>query len=566
MNQVTEVSQAEIASLLSVLNLGKPFALDLSSHYSAFEIVGQDAVDYLQRRSSNDVKALQTGETQLNSFLSKTACIQCLFQLWKTGDTSFFVVVERALTETFEAEVLKFKIMEYFEIKRLETPLTLLIHPPDTVAKNDVYFQNPILLLGESARQACLLNSKFNDTALLEPLSIEVFQNLQTLCGVPHYGQDYTQTTKLPELTWESMAVSYSKGCFLGQETLAKVKTYGGLNQTLMGVWMPDLTRESFTTTIHSPLDVLKTENGEARTIESVGSWGSSVCLNNGIYALAFLPRYYRKPQEILTLQVGTETVQAVIDFPPFLRLGGTPEEQAARRYAFAMQAFVAGDLEGSLQDMRQITQDYPLYWQAQEGQALLLGRLERYEEAMQVLHTLVQQNPNWLMAYTNLSIYALKLGSKEEAETWKAEGTRVAIRLKMAERMAQKKAQVPANELLPENVEADLARQNQLKERVTLFEKALEFSPQDALAHYGLATALHGLEAYAPAVHAYEKTLELNPKHSKAYVGLAECWAALGNKEALNQVIRQGIEVASIKGDLQPLARLKEIRDACQS
>ncbi|XVJ52187.1 MAG: tetratricopeptide repeat protein [Vampirovibrio sp.] len=553
------------------LKRGACFWVDLRPAYLTFSLEGQDVADYLHRRSTNDVHALRVGEGQLNSFLNKTANIQCIFQLWREGDTRFIVLVEASLADSFEAEVNRFKIMEVFDLRR-ELGSTLFLElngissteqAPDV---KPLTLTHPTLLLGDSASIGRLHRDVPSSTSAVSWVPFETFYEIQTLCGVPHYGQDYTQTTKLPEVTWESMAVSYSKGCFLGQETLAKVKTYGGLNQTLMGVWMPDLTRKQFKATIHTPLDVLKIENGEVRTIESVGSWGSSVCLNNGIYALAFLPRHYRKPQEILTLQIGTETVQAVIDFPPFLRLGGTPEEQAARRYAFAMQAFVAGDLEGSLQEMRQITQDYPLYWQAQEGQALLLGRLERYEEAMQVLLTLVQQNPNWLMAYTNLSIYALKLGSKEEAETWKAEGTRVTMRLKMAERMAEKKAQVPANEVLPENVEADLARQNQLKERVSLFEKALEFSPQDALAHYGLATALQELESYAPAVHAYEKTLELNPKHSKAYVGLAECWFALGNKEALNHVILQGIEVASIKGDLQPLARLKEIRDAWQS
>jgi tetratricopeptide (TPR) repeat protein len=96
--------------------------------------------------------------------------------------------------------------------------------------------------------------------------------------------------------------------------------------------------------------------------------------------------------------------------------------------------------------------------------------------------------------------------------------------------------------------------------ERVSLFDQALAFSPNDALAHYGKATALHELERYAEAVNAYEQTVSLNPKQSKAYVGWAECLDALGNLDALRNVVQAGIDVASQRGDLQPLARLKEL------
>ncbi|MCE2931052.1 MAG: hypothetical protein LW809_06670 [Vampirovibrionales bacterium] len=548
-----------LAPQWDALQAGQSFSVDLSSHYTAFELVGKDLVDYLQRRTSNDVKALTVGETQVNSFLTKTSSIQCLFHLWKKTEDAFFAVVETPLAEIFEAEVVKFKIMESFDIKRVDSPLMLVIHPAEPLKKAEKAFQNPTLLLGKSASVACLLTSPLDDSSL-ETLSTEAFQDLQTLCGVPRYGVDYTHDTKLPETAWEDFAVSYTKGCFLGQETLAKVKTYGGLKQTLMGLWMPNASLESLRIEPQSPV-LLKNDTGEA---QEIGTWGRAVSLKNGVYALAYLHRTFRKPGESLRLAVQDATIEAKVDLPPYLNLSTQADEKPQRLYESAMQTFVEGDLDTSITAMRHLVDAYPQFWQAQEGLAVLLGRAEAYEEAMHVLKSLIVENPDWVMAYTNLSIYALRLGSKEDAETWKAEGTRVAMRLKMSEVMAQKQAMQGDAEAearrLKEAEEAAEKRKNQLVERVSLFDQALAFSPNDALAHYGKATALHELERYAEAVNAYEQTVSLNPKQSKAYVGWAECLDALGHLDTLRDVVQAGIDVASQRGDLQPLARLKEL------
>ncbi|MFN9691087.1 MAG: tetratricopeptide repeat protein [Vampirovibrionales bacterium] len=549
-----------LAPQIDAIQAGQGFSVDLSSTYTAFELVGKDVVDYLQRRTSNDVKALKVDETQVNSFLTKTSSIQCLFQLWKTGDDAFFALVETPLAETFEAEVLKFKIMECFELKRLDLPLTLVIHPTEPLKTGEKAFQNPMILLAKSATHACLATSPLDDVSL-ETLSTEAFQDLQTLCGVPRYGVDYTQDTKLPETAWEDFAVSYTKGCFLGQETLAKVKTYGGLKQTLLGVWMPNVSLESLQIDPQSPV-LLNNETGDA---QEIGTWGRAVSLESGVYALAYLHRSFRKLGESLGLAINTARIEAKVDLPPYLNLSADAHEKAQRLYESAMKEFVEGDLDASITAMRRLVEAYPQFWQAQEGLAVLLGRAERYDEAMQVLKALIAQNPDWVMAYTNLSIYALRLGSKEEAETWKAEGTRVAMRLKMAEVMAQKQAMqgdaTAEARRLKEAEEAHQKRQEQLVERVSLFDQALAFSPNDALAHYGKATALHELERYAEAANAYEQTVSLNPKQSKAYVGWAECLDALGHHDALRNVVQAGIDVASQRGDLQPLARLKELQ-----
>lgn len=540
-----------LSQTIEALEAKTPFVVDLHPDYTLFRLTGVDVATYLQRRTSNDVLALAVGDSHTNAFLDKTARIQCLFHLSRIADEDFFAIVETPLAETFEKEVLKFKIMERFELTQDEsTPLQLWINPSKTFENA---FPMPSFFMGKSAKNAVLQIEGTADTTKTHRMSLETFRALQTLLGVPRYAQDYTLETMLPETTWEHFAVSYSKGCFLGQETVAKVNTYGGLKQTLMGLFFEG---QSVVITPQSDLFV-ENETGES---VKAGRWASAVQWERGTYALAYLHRAFREPNQTLKIQINSHIFMAQVELIPFLNLGNPNEDKAQRLYDTIMQQFVEGDLKGSIEAMRRLVEAYPLFWQAQEGLAVLLGRAERYEEAMQVLKQLIDENPNWVMAYTNLSIYALRLGSKEEAENWKAEGTRVAMRLKMQEVMAQKKAMQSEEEAEAERQAQWVARRQQLQERIGLFQQALNFSPNDALAYYGLATAYHELEDFANAVHAYAKTIELNPKHSKAFVGWAECLHALGKHDALQSVLTRGIEVASHKGDLQPLARLKEL------
>jgi folate-binding protein YgfZ len=541
----------DLSHLIDALEAGASFGVDLRPDYALFRLSGVDVASYLQRRTSNDVLALAVGESHTNAFLDKTARIQCLFHLTRFADEDFLAIVESPLVETFEKEVLKFKIMERFELEQdKSTPLVLWINLSETPEN---VFPMPTFFMGKSAKNAVLSIGEQAPALEAQVLTPNTFRSLQTLWGVPRYGEDYTSETQLPETTWESFAVSYTKGCFLGQETVAKVNTYGGLKQTLMGLFFEGQSVEI------TPQSEAFVQNNTGESMKA-GYWASAVQWEKGTYALAYLNRAFREPNQTLNVEVGKQIFSAQVELMPFLNLGTANEDKAQRLYDAVMQQFVEGDLNGSIEAMRRLVETYPLFWQAQEGLAVLLGRAERYEEAMEVLQNLIQKNPNWVMAYTNLSIYALRLGSKEEAENWKAEGTRVAMRLKMQEVMAQKKAQQSEEEAEAERQAQFLARRQQLQERIGLFQQALDFSPNDALAYYGLATAYHELEDFTHAVESYAKTIELNPKHSKAFVGWAECLLALGEKKALQNVLQKGIEVASHKGDLQPLARLKEL------
>jgi folate-binding protein YgfZ len=53
--------------------------------------------------------------------------------------------------------------------------------------------------------------------------------------GIPRFGIDMDNKTLPPEAGLETRAISYTKGCYIGQEIIARIRTYGRVNRTLVG-------------------------------------------------------------------------------------------------------------------------------------------------------------------------------------------------------------------------------------------------------------------------------------------------------------------------------------------
>jgi folate-binding protein YgfZ len=58
--------------------------------------------------------------------------------------------------------------------------------------------------------------------------------------GIPRFGAEMDQTNLPPEAGIESRAVSYTKGCYIGQEVIARIRTYGQVAKALRGLRFSD--------------------------------------------------------------------------------------------------------------------------------------------------------------------------------------------------------------------------------------------------------------------------------------------------------------------------------------
>ena len=68
------------------------------------------------------------------------------------------------------------------------------------------------------------------------PAGQQAFEILRLEAGTPVYGVDIDETVLAPEVGRTEKAISYSKGCYLGQETIVRTRDLGHVNRSLLGL------------------------------------------------------------------------------------------------------------------------------------------------------------------------------------------------------------------------------------------------------------------------------------------------------------------------------------------
>ena len=238
-------------------------------------------------------------------------------------------------------------------------------------------------------------------------LDFSTFKALQCLWGIPAWGTDLSPTVQLPETGLEHWTVSYTKGCFLGQETVARVRTYGGVQQTLMGVKLNLVTHSA------QPLQSMLTENASQPwqvflADKKVALITSGVIdeATQTLYGLAYLNRAFRLPGvqvQPFTLQLGnSQSIPIALEIVLLPFKEGFPSaspvnddeatrsqastQSAQRLHEVAMGHFVENRTEAALQVLNQLLASHPNFLEAYETKGVLLSRLARYEEAIETM------------------------------------------------------------------------------------------------------------------------------------------------------------------------------------
>jgi tRNA-modifying protein YgfZ len=71
------------------------------------------------------------------------------------------------------------------------------------------------------------------------PAGRDAWEALRVEAGTPAFGTDIDDTTFAPEVGRTRQAISYRKGCYLGQEPIVMARDRGQVNRTLLGVKLP---------------------------------------------------------------------------------------------------------------------------------------------------------------------------------------------------------------------------------------------------------------------------------------------------------------------------------------
>jgi len=527
---------------------------------------GQDTFSFLQSQTTNDCLGLQVGEGCPNAVVTRKANLLAVFSLHKTAEDRGLILVETALRDKLLAGLEQFHIREdiTFEKEIPENCLLALQGPKSPVLLSALTGQ-PVVdfktceirrlhigkdatwvlernLTGESGYVIALAKAarprvlerllQAGEPMGLTAIGPETREVLRIEAGLPVYGRDMDEKVLLPETGLEHSAVSYHKGCYTGQEVIARLKTYGAPSFALMGLM--------FEAEAWPPLNAqMKLGN---KRLGVVKSGAFSPFLGRAV-ALAYIQKDSRSPDQTLEVLIDGQPWKVKTVLLPFYQpVSGLERAQELHRQAMSLYK-KEESLDRPIALLREAIALAPKFALAYEALGVLLARQNKLDEAIALMKRLAEIDPTEIMAHSNLSVYYMKQGRIEEAEAEKGEATALQFE-KLIEENQRKKAKVKQTEV----EEEERLRQ------IGMFQQVLKIDPVDQVANFGLGTIYLEQGDYQAALPPLQTVVEHYPDYSAAWLVLGKTLEKLKQFEQAAEIYRKGIAAASKKGDLMPL------------
>lgn len=225
------------------------------------QFMGTDAAKYLQGQLTNDVKKLEVGQGQWSALCNPKGRMMADMVLVRLADR-YLGLCARNRAEALAIDLEKRHFAEHLEIAEasaqwsavgvegseaagalsalgaLELPANAYDHRPadlggtlaiiikwSLLSPNGFTLLTPVASMGKLTSALTLRGAK--------PVGGAVAEAARILMKRPWMDLDMDESTLLPETGCAEQLVSYNKGCYLGQETIARIRTYGGIKKKL---------------------------------------------------------------------------------------------------------------------------------------------------------------------------------------------------------------------------------------------------------------------------------------------------------------------------------------------
>jgi hypothetical protein len=240
------------------------------SHWGLLQISGEDRLRYLHNQSTNDFNRLQPGQGCDTVFVTSTGRTLDLATAYVTEDAVLVLVSpnrRQQLLEWLDRFIFPFDKVELTDLEAKYTVFSLIgsksnsflqqlaieaiigqpQHNHQLVNIDEVQLRIavgsglgiPGYTLIVSATDAPTIWSKLIATGAV-PMGDRIWEQLRIQQGRPFPEQELTEDyNPLEAGLWH--AISFDKGCYIGQETIARLNTYKGVKQRLWGVELSEI-------------------------------------------------------------------------------------------------------------------------------------------------------------------------------------------------------------------------------------------------------------------------------------------------------------------------------------
>lgn len=298
------------------------------SHHGKVELTGTEVAAFLHNLCTQDIKTLSPGQTREAFFTTTKARVVAHTFIHRLtlaeGRDAFWIEVGPASAPEFLKHLDHFLISEDVAFTDRTRELALFhVAGPEAAALeprlHDSLKDATCVIHGQTrlsvpgwdllfpAEMATAIQQRLIDAGV-QPAGQDVFNVLRVEAGMPAHGTEIDDTRLAMELGRTAQAICYTKGCYLGQETIVMARDRGHVNRTLLGLKL---------TGDEPAMAGAKVFHGE----EEVGQVTSSVFSPRvgSALALAFLRRGHQQPGTRVEVESVGSKLPAEVAALPFV-------------------------------------------------------------------------------------------------------------------------------------------------------------------------------------------------------------------------------------------------------
>ena len=206
-----------------------PFLVTDKRVLDVVSVVGPQAETYLQGQLSQNVASMSVGDCRYSLLLQPQGHMVAWFRIVRTGDESFHLIVEEGGGEAITARLERFKLGTKAEIAcTAESVVSVRASaaedlPPGTAVHDGGLAVVPLQWPGLDGVDMFGLSGKLFE----EDAASGLTEALRISAGIPAFGSEDHEKTIPAELGVVNMSADFTEGCYIGQEVVAKIDTYG---------------------------------------------------------------------------------------------------------------------------------------------------------------------------------------------------------------------------------------------------------------------------------------------------------------------------------------------------
>ena len=212
----------------------------------ALSVSGPDAATYLQGQVSQDVEGLAVDGSAESLLLSPQGKVEALIRVTRTGDERFVLDTEGGFGEAVEERLRRFRLRVKVDIETLDWECVAVRGPE---AASAVAGQPTLVLpVAWPGLAGIDLLGPVADGGIggwvdgsVRQCSADAWEAARIEAGIPVMGREIVEGTIAAEVGVVDRTVSFTKGCFTGQELVARLDARGSkVARSLCGVVIGD--------------------------------------------------------------------------------------------------------------------------------------------------------------------------------------------------------------------------------------------------------------------------------------------------------------------------------------